>query len=667
MSTGEASNDDAKEELDPNNKLTININDDKVLYGQKDSFYDHPIFNTDSYKVSMSKQYPPGTKYVYSYIEARKNGKYTHTLYFGLQAYIKKYLTNVLTRDQHDAAKKIWGEHGYTLPAAWEKLIGEPLPIKIYSIPEGSVVPITLPLVAIENTNPDFYWLTTWIETSILRAIWYPTTVATQSKSMKNVIKSFYSKNNINPNIDFKLHDFGARGVSSYESSGLGGAAHLINFSGTDNMAGAITACKYYNTTIGNDFWATSIPATEHSTMTSWGRGDEEIGLGKETIEKLEKKMNITNLSTKKGEEAAYINQIVQYDTRVVAVVSDSYDIYKAVYSYWGGSLKELVKKRYDLAKDTPGFHEVVIRPDSGDPLTICSRLIIILGLQNNDKTDYKDENNYRLLKYFRLIQGDGVNEKSVTSILSAFTTGINFDNVKVKEGDKELDNNNKRFSPVLLGLFGTEDYESKFTDDDLTIYNECFDKRKKVEDMCNSVKWHPNNINFGMGGALLQILNRDTQKWAMKCSSITLDGDKVIKVVKDPITDQGKKSKSGRVAPFKTTNGGYGYKTFDDIKKGDGNLFQKVFEDGKLIVEQKFKEIINRSNEDESGALDKTFDVDVLKNSVTDKDKIYVKIEEITTGAGGNRSKKRRYRKSKKARKTRKSHRKSKKGRGRR
>jgi len=593
------------------------------------------------------------------------------------------------------------GKHGYKLPDAWGKLVGKILPIKIYSIPEGSVVPITLPLVAIENTDPDCYWLTTWIETSILRAIWYPTTVATQSKSMKNVIKSFYINNDIVPNIDFKLHDFGARGVSSYESSGLGGAAHLINFKGTDNMAGAITACKYYDTTIGNDLWAVSIPATEHSTMTSWGRGTTAIGLGAETqknedtnkntnenedtnkktnenketkknedtITKLSNMELSTDLSNKTGEEAAYINQIVQYDTGVVAVVSDSYDIYKAVYSYWGGSLKELVKKRYENAgKAGKAGNEVVIRPDSGDPLTICSRLIIILGLQNNDKNgDYEDIKNYRLLKYFRLMQGDGVNEKSVTSILNAFTNGIKYEDVKVT--NEELNTNNSRFSPVLLGLFGEGNYESKFQDDDLTIYNECVSKRTEVNKMCSNVKWHPDNINFGMGGALLQILNRDTQKWAMKCSSIVLkeDGnDKKIEVVKDPITDQGKTSKSGRVAPFKKNNE-YGYGIFDgdnDIK--DGNLFKKVFEDGKLIGKQiTFDEIINRSNE-----YDGLISFDEKKELANDEQTIeYVKVEEFNnpTNTGGNRSKKRRYRKSKKARKTRKYHRKSKKGRGRR
>ena len=38
--------------------------------------------------------------------------------------------------------------------------------------------------------------------------------------------------------LPFKLHDFGARGVSSLESAMLGGMAHLVNFRGTDTLTG---------------------------------------------------------------------------------------------------------------------------------------------------------------------------------------------------------------------------------------------------------------------------------------------------------------------------------------------------------------------------------------------------------------------------------------------
>jgi nicotinamide phosphoribosyltransferase len=46
--------------------------------------------------------------------------------------------------------------------------------------------------------------------------------------------------------LSFKLHDFGARGVSSGESAGLGGMAHLVNFMGTDTMEALLAARRYY-------------------------------------------------------------------------------------------------------------------------------------------------------------------------------------------------------------------------------------------------------------------------------------------------------------------------------------------------------------------------------------------------------------------------------------
>jgi nicotinamide phosphoribosyltransferase len=260
-------------------------------------FYEHPIFNTDSYKVSMSVQYPEGTTEVYSYIEARAKGEYSHTVFFGLQAYIKRYLMKPLTKAQLEAATDMWTKHGEgninnpELQTAWNHIIethGGYLPVEIQAPEEGMVIPIGLPLVTIKNTDPQCYWLTTWLETSLLRAVWYPTTVATQSKSMKNVFKRIFRQANSadtsydpSKDIAFNLHDFGCRGVSSNESGGLGGAAHLINFWGTDTFAGAITTKIYYDAEIGNNRyqpevdpiiggWATSVPATEHSTMTSW-------------------------------------------------------------------------------------------------------------------------------------------------------------------------------------------------------------------------------------------------------------------------------------------------------------------------------------------------------------------------------------------------------------
>ena len=185
--------------------------------------FDNFILNTDSYKTSHWLQYPPNTEYVSSYIEARGgNSNFENVLFFGLQAFLKQYLTKPITDADIDEAKVLLAAHGVPFnEAGWRQLVakhGGLLPLRIQAIPEGMVVPTGQVLCQVVNTDPEFFWLTSYIETTLLRAIWYPSTVASLSYYCKQIIKesSERSANNLN-NLPFKLHDFGARGVSSLE------------------------------------------------------------------------------------------------------------------------------------------------------------------------------------------------------------------------------------------------------------------------------------------------------------------------------------------------------------------------------------------------------------------------------------------------------------------
>ena len=448
------------------------------------------ILNTDSYKASMFKQYPKGTTGVYSYIESR-GGRYDATVFFGLQAFIKEYLTAPITQDDIDIAAEIWEAHGEPFNrAGWEYILKKHrgyLPVVIKAVPEGTKVPVKNVLATIENTDPECFWLTTWLETALLRAIWYPTTVATQSKALKDIILNYLERTGDPTTINFKLHDFGARGVSSMESAAIGGAAHLVNFMGSDTVSGILFAREYYNAGIAGF----SIPAAEHSTITSWGR-DHEVD--------------------------AYRNMLTQFAKpgSIVAIVSDSYDVYNAVENLWGTELKQRV---------IDSGATIVIRPDSGDPLEVNQKLIKILGEKFGYTTNDKG---YKVLNNVRLIQGDGVNESAIRTILGNF---------------------------MIHG-------------------------------------WSADNIAFGMGGALLQIVDRDTQKFAMKCSAAQING-KWVNVQKDPITDAGKKSKAGRVTLYQDKNG-----TFSSgVEDWPKSALVEVFRDGKVVKEYSFEEVRANSN----------------------------------------------------------------------
>ena len=451
------------------------------------------ILNTDSYKVSMFKQYPAGTTGVYSYIESR-GGRYNATVMFGLQAFIKEYLLEPITQADIDIADEILTAHGEPFNReGWEYILsahGGYLPVVIKSVPEGTVVPVKNVLATIENTDPKAFWLTTWLETALLRAVWYGTTVATQSYTIKQVILDYLERTGDPTTIDFKLHDFGARGVSSMESAGIGSAAHLVNFMGTDTITGVLFAREYYNAGIAGF----SIPAMEHSTVTSWGR---------------------------EGEVDAYRNMLNNFATpgSVLAVVSDSYDIFNAAEKLWGEELRQQV---------IDSGATVVIRPDSGDPEIVCRKLVQILG----DKFGYTtNAKGFKVLNNVRIIQGDGINEHTVRCILGSF----------------------------------------------------------------QAYGWSADNIAFGMGGALLQIVNRDTQEFAMKCSSAEING-KWVDVQKDPSTDSGKRSKKGRVTLW--TSGGEFQSAVEQPKgwtdKGLGwvEALEVVYRDGKLIQEITFEEV---------------------------------------------------------------------------
>lgn len=451
------------------------------------------ILNTDSYKVSMFKQYPAGTTGVYSYIESR-GGRYDRTVFFGLQAFIKEYLLEPISQSDIDIAEEILTLHGEPFNrAGWQYILDKHngyLPVVIRAVPEGTVVPVKNVLATIENTDPECFWLTTWLETALLRAIWYPTTVATQSKMIKNIIADYLEKSGDPTTIGFKLHDFGARGVSSIESAGIGGASHLVNFMGSDTISGILFAREYYNAGVAGF----SIPAAEHSTVTSWGRD---------------------------GEVDAYRNMLNQFAKpgAILAVVSDSYDIYEAC-RMWGTELKQQV---------IDSGATVVIRPDSGDPVEVLPKMFQILG----ETFGYtKNAKGYKVLNNVRMLWGDGINQLSIRSILG-----------------------------VVVDMNG----------------------------------WSADNIAFGMGGALLQQLDRDTQKFAMKCSAALINGEWV-DVFKDPITDRVKASKKGRVTLW--TSGGE-FETSVTQPKGwtDKGIewtdaLEEVFRDGRLVKEMTFEEV---------------------------------------------------------------------------
>ena len=466
---------------------------------------DNLLLNTDSYKASHWLQYPPGTDATFFYVESR-GGTYDRTLFFGLQAILKETLAKPITHADVDEARDLFAVHGEPFnEAGWRHIVDRHrglLPIRIRAVPEGTVVPTHNALMTIESTDPQAYWVPSYLETMLLR-IWYPVTVATISWHAKQTIRQFLERTSDDPEgqLAFKLHDFGSRGVSSVESAAIGGAAHLVNFMGTDTVSALCLARAHYHEPMAGY----SIPAAEHSTITAWGR---------------------------ENEVEAYRNMLRQFAKpgSIVAVVSDSYDIFHAIREHWGRTLKDEVIR---------SGATVVIRPDSGDPVAVVHQCLELLDEAFGHAVNGKG---FKVINHVRVIQGDGINPTSIRAILERVT----------------------------------------------------------------SAGYATDNVTFGMGGALLQQLNRDTQKFALKCSAARINGE-WIDVYKDPVTDKGKQSKRGRMTllqhreygQFRTEPVPADAQSLDDAHKpmGFDDAMVTIWEDGKLVNDWTFADVRKRAN----------------------------------------------------------------------
>jgi nicotinamide phosphoribosyltransferase len=451
------------------------------------------ISNTDSFKHGQHSMYPPGTEYLSSYIESR-GGAFPATMFFGLQAFLRRYLTKPITIDNIDDAEFLSEEQGVPFNRrGWLDVLSEHdgfLPVEIEAVPEGLVVPTRNVLVQIVNTDPKFFWITNFFEAALLRSVWYPTTVGTISWMCRKVIEESLRSTSDHPEMARKfLHDFGFRGVSSLESGALGGMAHLVNFDQTDTAGGPLAAKAYYNA-VAPGF---SVVNMEHSAVLSWGRDGEE-------------KMFRAMMQKYKGR------------TPVLGLLTDTYDHEHCVRHIVGKELKEEIRSWGGL---------IVARADSGDPEQIPADttewLMESFGYETNSK-------GFKVLPpCIRVVQGDGL----------TFET--------------------------FRGLYMELERRGLATD----------------------------NVFCGMGGGLLQRLNRDTLNFGQKTNAVCVNGS-WMDVHKTPTGSAMKHSKPGRLA-LHFVNGDYRTVRRDSIPPEE-NVLEPVFRNGRLLRMWRFDEVIARS-----------------------------------------------------------------------
>lgn len=484
------------------------------------SILSNPLHLIDGYKTGHRVQYPKGTTLVHSNFTPRSSklsnlpddwdGK---IVFFGLQYFLRCVL-DFLFYEQFFFKKKedvvsrykrrmdyYLGRNAVAVDHIEHLHDAQHLPISIKALPEGSVVKNGVPVLTIENTHPDFYWLTNYLETILSNLLWKACTSATTARYYRMLLESYAEKTGGQKSfVPFQAHDFSFRGMSGIDDAIMSGMAHLTSFVGTDTLIAIDVLEGIYGADVTKELVGCSVPATEHSVMCMGGM-ETEIDTFKRLITEV-------------------------YPKGIVSVVSDTWD-------FW-----DLLTQKLPSIKDTIMAREgkLVIRPDSGDPVSIiCGDLTAQTGTPEA--------------------------KGAVQCLWDAFG-GITND-----KGYRQLDEH--------IGLI----YGDSITPQ----------RAKEIVHRLYLNGFTSTNVVFGVGSFTYEYVTRDTHGWAVKSTYGEINGEPR-DIFKSPKTDSGsKKSAVGRVCVV-MEDGEYVLK--DRQPKDAPNDLVEVYRDGEIKVKHKLSDI---------------------------------------------------------------------------
>ena len=603
------------------------------------------ILNSDYYKQSHHVQYSPHTEVVYSTWTPRKSRMdgVNKVVFFGLQYFIKDYLIDSFNKTFFKRPKEeviaefkrvMKNTIGTDDASHWEALhdLGY-LPLKIDALPEGTLTPIRVPMFTIENTLPEFYWLTNFVETIMSTEIWKPMTSATIALQYRKICEKWAEKTCDDISyIDFQGHDFSMRGMAGVDAACSSGAGHLLSFKGTDTIPAVLWLEKYYNADCEKELIGTSIPATEHSVaetniieiqqelMKYHGPEFKEplmnYGIYNEELIKLTDKFSKDNISKEEGvrelAEIVYLNRLLDvYPSGIFSYVADTYNLWEVL-----TSILPILKDKI-MSRDG----KVVIRPDSGDP---CD---IICGL-NTKQSDAEvcnryvhqiagrvENNLYDMINWDNLMHDLPVKGVQLTRYEYHEQSGQMSYKLVPEENQEYAEQRYKGVIELLWEVFGgtinSKGY--KVLDPHIgCIYGDAI-TLERAEEICRRLEakgFASSNIVFGIGSYTYNMNTRDTFGFALKTTYGVVNG-KELMLYKDPITDDGtKKSQKGMVSVFRD-------EYFDELMYRDEytkkdkeeaiemrkvhptdehyEMLQTVFLNGELVKEYNLQEIRDR------------------------------------------------------------------------
>lgn len=534
------------------------------------------LFAIDFYKADHRRQYPKDTQYVYSNLTPRysrhanvpdKSG----IIFFGLQYFMKDFLIDTFNETFFKRPKEeVLAEYQSLMDTA----LGEGaipiehigalhdlqfLPVKIRALREGSFAPIGVPVLTIENTLPEFFWLTNYLETILSTYLWLPCTSATTAFNLRKLLETHRVATG-SPDwfIDFQAHDFSFRGMSSLQSALTSGAGHLLSFKGTDTVPAIQFLQQYYG---GQGLIGTSVPATEHSVMCMGGQ-DDEIGTFRRLITEL-------------------------YPKGIVSIVSDTWDFWKVMTDY-AVQLREEIMQRDG---------KVVFRPDSGNPLHIlCGTAYPVSDKDMDDNgvpEHYSDSTDAAITGEFEYLTHNG----RYWPIKGYLSYGDEVQEI----GDEVFDitPEMKGAVEILWDTFGgtTTETGHKLLDQHVgLIYGDSIDYYL-ADDILKTLAlkgFASANVVFGVGSYTYQYATRDTWGFAVKATA-GIVADVFRAIFKKPKTDNGGKNSARGLV--RVIDDGYGKLMLQDGCSPESlehpvNKLQVVFENSQIVAETTLQEI---------------------------------------------------------------------------
>lgn len=555
-----------------------------------------PMLLCDFYKISHRNMYPQGTEYIYSTWTPRTSriDGIDEVVVFGIQKFIKKYLIEFfnenffgkpideIVNDYKRIIKYSLGIENVEVRHIVDLYHLGYLPIKIKAIDEGISVPIRVPFMTIENTDPKFFWLTNYIESLASCELWQGSTSATISKEFKKLLIERAKRTGGDVGfVDFQGHDFSFRGMSSLDSAISSGMGHLLSFCGTDTIPAIQGAEYYYGADVEKEMVGCSISATEHSIQCTY------------------------------EDDYKYIEDMITkiHPSGFVSIVSDGYDFWDVMENILP-ALKDKI-----MARDG----KCVIRPDSGNVVDIicgtvqpknykgyCETLECAMNWMEEDlletvkdSTAHGQCGEHKVSGYFSF---EGQMYKMKISIdWNRYDKKYYFiDDHKILSCEKvDLSPEQKGAVQMLYETFGGSVNPKGFIDLDShigLIYGDSItlDICKKVCDRLEEKGFSSTNVVYGVGSYTYQYNTRDTFGFALKTTSCIIDGVEK-PIFKDPKTDSGiKKSQKGRVNVKKDEDGKFFY--VDGLNKENEsngeNYLTDVFCNGQIMKNMSFAEV---------------------------------------------------------------------------